>query len=70
MRPCGPPWHCPSGLLREGDTGLDHVAQVEAGSGKGSPKGPLHPLTHQEHSRPPPPAVCFSQASSSLARGP
>ena len=48
VRTGGPPGHCPTGLLREGETGLDHAAWAEAGGGKARPEGPPYPLTDQE----------------------
>ena len=48
MRTGGPPGHCPLGLLREGETRLDHAAWAEAGGGKARPEGTPHPLTDQE----------------------
>ena len=63
-----PPGHCPVGLLREGETGLDHAAWAEAGGGKARPEGPPYPLTDQELAIPRPRhSICRSQGSSSVA---
>lgn len=68
VRTGGPPGHCPTGLLREGETGLDHAAWAEAGGGKARPEGPPYPLTDQELAVPQPRhSICCSQGSSFVA---
>lgn len=65
MRTEGPTW-APVGLLRRGETGLDHAAGAEAGGGKARPERPPYPLTDQELARSPALALHPPQPGSSF----